>query len=472
MTNFISILEQSALKETDKITLRTLADYYNYKHPAELCSRSVFFTGNVGTGKTHLARALALSFLKPLLYFISEPLSRGKACKSIHDLGRHLEKGKEQILFLDDLDLALERNENDEIVPKDRLALMHILDTVNSDPGKILIITTNEGLDEPFLDRLGIRIYIDIPSVSHKMAFLRSKFQRHLTAALIRYLASNSIGYNYRDLPELVRLAYRLGGLSKVSIRKALQEYKPTQLYGFKVLTGIETTLNDIIGKEKLLKATTQFVRFHRQERWSQRLGIEQQGLLFHGPPGTGKTFMARAIAGELGYPLICVSGENVERFNRVREVIELGKRYRNCIIFIDEAEKVLGNARYGEDNPLIGEFNRVMDGADKANNGLIILAVNELARLGDAFRDRFMLMQFDPPSSEERWQFLRTKGKNLPFFVDYEYLTLKSKGMSFRDLSRLWNDLMYWHFETKEAINPLAISKILGTEEQEHMIG
>lgn len=55
MTNFISILEQSALKETDKITLRTLADYYNYKHPAELCSRSVLFTGNVGTGKTHLA---------------------------------------------------------------------------------------------------------------------------------------------------------------------------------------------------------------------------------------------------------------------------------------------------------------------------------------------------------------------------------------------------------------------------------
>ena len=123
---------------------------------------------------------------------------------------------------------------------------------------------------------------------------------------------------------------------------------------------------------------------------------------------------MTKALAGELGFPMVCVSANELCSNGVLRtlpRIINLGKRYQNCIIFIDEAEKLFGNARFGEDNYLMGEFNRLLDGInDDEVKSLFILAVNDFSRIGYALKDRMVHLEFSLPDFEERLLFIKQK--------------------------------------------------------------
>ncbi|MEE8371419.1 MAG: ATP-dependent metallopeptidase FtsH/Yme1/Tma family protein, partial [Sphingomonadales bacterium] len=112
--------------------------------------------------------------------------------------------------------------------------------------------------------------------------------------------------------------------------------------------TGIRVTFDDVAGIDEAKEEVEEIIEFLRDPHKFQRLGGKiPKGALLVGAPGTGKTLLARAIAGEADVPFFTISGSDfVEMFvgvgaSRVRDMIEQAKKNAPCIIFIDEIDAV-----------------------------------------------------------------------------------------------------------------------------------
>jgi SpoVK/Ycf46/Vps4 family AAA+-type ATPase len=321
-------------------------------------------------------------------------------------------------------------------------------------------MTTNNfyPLDEQMMDRIEVKIYVDFPDAKQKQMFLSKQYPQVLNRSLQTHIAEQSVGYNFRDLSELIKQAYRLGSsrITKTSISLALKEYKPSGLFGFNVVSDTGKTLKDVIGKKEILETVHHTTYFYQHRTLRDTLGVQRENLLmFHGPQGTGKTFMALAIAGELGLPLISIDAEMIHDrnpFHAVRRIMYIARRYQRCVLFVDEAEKLLGNGRFGEDSAVLGELHRCIDGdeGDGDIQAIVVFAVNELCRFGPTLLDRFTLVEFSFPSVSERKEYFQKKCDALPqdqdMGVTVEGLALRTETMSYRQLDRYWNDLISTH--------------------------
>jgi len=132
-----------------------------------------------------------------------------------------------------------------------------------------------------------------------------------------------------------------------------------------------------------------------------------------------------------------------------LRRVISLVETHPNAIVFIDEAEKLFGNHRYGEDTFLVGDFQELLDSAFKRSfKGTLILSMNEPQRFNPAFRDRFVEIEFPLPTHEERVQYLTEKTREHIPGLDIEMLSRRLEGGSYRELDRVWEELMVQYLE------------------------
>lgn len=462
-----TILEHISIEEQEKQALLNLQDYVKNKHPVELTDRIFLFHGFAGTGKTYLTTVLASSLQQEIVYNASIPLFPKPhiRCNSLHEVNTAFNPDKFQVIIIDDLNGWLYEDSSCAKAKEVYRELVSLINQVRNNSNKILIFTLNESYHENFLTEI-MNIHIDLPNEKQKEKYLSENFQEILTIKLREYLTNNSIGYTYRDLQEVIKLSSRLGKINQTSMEEALHHYKPKQLHGIKIKHST-TKLNDIIGKKEPLKIIKRLVNIYQKESLSQKLGLKRHNLLlFYGPAGVGKTFSAKALAGEIGYPLICVKITDIfDRYggSKVNSLMEMAKRYKNCVIFIDEADKLVGNSRNGADNQIIGELNAALDSADdKEINSILILAVNEMSRFGDAFKDRFVHVKFDLPSYEERKIFCSNKAEQAEVKIDTEFIARKTEKMSFRDLERLWNELMYSYLENGTEPNQEIINNIL----------
>ena len=488
LKEFYELLEKSSLSDVEKKDIIFIAEYFSHKHNPALSSRSFLFQGDVGVGKTYLAEKLLAALEKEVVTLGCADFSFKNTvkCSYLGEIPGKISNDKEQIIFLDDLNSLFKSNEYG-VDSEDKRDFMKILETVKRNPKKLLICTINEmsDLDDRMIDRIEVITSFEVPTEINKKEFLQNKFKTFMTSELVELVSHNSIGYNYRDLPEMIKLAYRLGNstISQESVKKALRIYRPTQLYGFSVYNGINTTLADVIGKKEAVKTVKRLVHIYKNEHLSQQLGLKRANLLlFQGQAGTGKTFMAKALAGELGFPLISAKagGFDMGVFETIQRITKLAKRYRNCVLFIDEAEKMFGNPRFEEDNMVLGELQRCLEGADgKEIRSVVILAVNDLDRFGEGIQDRFNIIKFNLPSYEDRLEFCKSKVENakekLKQEIDYNYLAQKTKDMSFREIDRFWNDLMFHYLENKNEINNETIAYLIkasGKEETDSMFG
>jgi cell division protease FtsH len=146
-------------------------------------------------------------------------------------------------------------------------------------------------------------------------------------------------------------------------------------------------TFDDVAGIDEAREELEEIVEFLRDPgRFSKLGGQIPKGALLVGSPGTGKTLLARAIAGEAGVPFFTISGSDfVEMFvgvgaSRVRDMFEQAKKNAPCIVFIDEIDAVgrhrghgLGNSN-DEREQTLNQLLVEMDGFE-ANEGIIIIA-------------------------------------------------------------------------------------------------
>jgi len=218
-------------------------------------------------------------------------------------------------------------------------------------------------------------------------------------------------------------------------------------------------TFADVAGIDEAREELEEIVEFLRDpQRFSKLGGQIPKGALLVGSPGTGKTLLARAIAGEAGVPFFTISGSDfVEMFvgvgaSRVRDMFEQAKKNAPCIVFIDEIDAVgrhrghgLGNSN-DEREQTLNQLLVEMDGFE-ANEGIIIIAatnrpdVLDPALLRPGRFDRQVVVPI--PDIEGREKILSVHMKKVPLAPDVNARTIArgTPGFSGADLANLVNE-------------------------------
>lgn len=218
-------------------------------------------------------------------------------------------------------------------------------------------------------------------------------------------------------------------------------------------------TFDDVAGIEEAKQELEEVVEFLKDPQKFQRLGGEiPRGALLVGSPGTGKTLIARAVAGEANVPFFTISGSDfVEMFvgvgaSRVRDMFEQGKKNAPCIIFIDEIDAVGRHrgAGYGGGNDereqTLNQLLVEMDGFE-ANEGVIILAatnrvdVLDPALLRPGRFDRQIHVPLPDVSGREAILDVHMKKVPLGNNVDPSVIARGTPGFSGAELANLVNE-------------------------------
>ena len=220
-----------------------------------------------------------------------------------------------------------------------------------------------------------------------------------------------------------------------------------------------KVTFNDVAGVEEAKEEVEEVVEFLKDPRKFSRLGGKiPRGCLLVGPPGTGTTLLARAIAGEAGVPFFTISGSDfVEMFvgvgaSRVRDMFEQGKKNSPCIIFIDEIDAVGRSRGAGlgggndEREQTLNQLLVEMDGFD-TNEGVIIIAatnrpdVLDPALLRPGRFDRQVVVSL--PDIIGREKILKVHSKKISMAPDVNLRTIArgTPGFSGADLANLVNE-------------------------------
>ncbi|MEK7307843.1 MAG: ATP-dependent zinc metalloprotease FtsH, partial [Nitrospirota bacterium] len=222
---------------------------------------------------------------------------------------------------------------------------------------------------------------------------------------------------------------------------------------------GIKVTFSDVAGIEEAKSDVQEVIDFLKDPSKFQKLGGKiPKGVLLVGAPGTGKTLLARAIAGEAGVPFFSISGSDfVEMFvgvgaSRVRDLFEQAKKSAPCILFIDEIDAVgrhrgagLGGG-HDEREQTLNQLLVEMDGFDP-NEGVIVLAatnrpdVLDPALLRPGRFDRQVIVP--QPDVKGRLEIIKVHAKKIPLAenVDLNTIARGAPGFSGADLANLVNE-------------------------------
>jgi len=256
-----------------------------------------------------------------------------------------------------------------------------------------------------------------------------------------------------------------------------------------------KVTFKDVAGVEEAEEELGEIIEFLKEPRKFTRLGGRiPKGVLLVGAPGTGKTLLARAVAGEADVPFFSISGSDfVEMFvgvgaSRVRDLFDQGKKHAPCLIFIDEIDAVgrqrgagLGGG-HDEREQTLNQLLVEMDGFD-SNEGIILIAATnrpdilDSALLRPGRFDRRVIVNM--PDVKGREEILGVHIRKIPLATDVnlQVLARTTPGFSGADLANLVNEaalLAARHGEDKVAMKDLESSKdkvLMGVERKSMII-
>ncbi|HEY3218557.1 MAG TPA: ATP-dependent zinc metalloprotease FtsH [Candidatus Limnocylindria bacterium] len=254
-------------------------------------------------------------------------------------------------------------------------------------------------------------------------------------------------------------------------------------------------TFEDVAGVDEAKQELTEVVEFLKYPEKFSTLGARiPRGVLLVGPPGTGKTMLARAVAGEAGVPFFSISGsEFVEMFvgvgaSRVRDLFDQAKRNAPCIVFIDEIDAVgrqrgagLGGS-HDEREQTLNQILVEMDGFDTGTNVIVLASTNRPDVLDPALLrpgrfDRQVVL--DRPDIKGRKAILEVHVRGKPLDKNVELLRIAqiSPGFSGADLANVVNEAAILaarrnkktiaHIDFEEALEKVA----LGPERRSRVI-
>lgn len=234
------------------------------------------------------------------------------------------------------------------------------------------------------------------------------------------------------------------------------------------LVENVETTLDDVEGIDNVKNEIEDVVDFLRNPTVYQEFGATvPRGVLLSGSPGTGKTLLARAIAGESNVPFIQCSGSDfIEVFvgvgaKRVRDMFTFAKKHQPCIIFIDEIDSIgkkRDNNNNSENDQTINQLLTEMDGFVKSNDIIVIAATNRIDILDDALLrpgrfDRKIEIALPNREGRERILRLHFNDKILNTCVDIHSTSQLTTGFSGAELANLANECAIYAVKKNKGI-------------------
>ncbi|MCC3763519.1 AAA family ATPase [Glycomyces sp. TRM65418] len=325
-----------------------------------------------------------------------------------------------------------------------------LVDEVLADPGEHAVVCTTarvEDVDTALRSRLEHEVVVPMPDTEARRDLL-VYFTRGMKVAedvKLESVAQRAPGYVASDLAVMVREAgvraamrAKDGGataLQPSDFDGALESVRPTSMSGDSVELG-GLTLADVGGMEDLKQTLTETVLWPLTYPDAfTRLGIEApRGILLYGPPGCGKTYIVRAVAGEGHANVLSVKGSELlnkwvgESEKNVRELFRRARQASPTLMFFDELDALApvrgGGTDGGTADRVVAALLTELDGAESLRDVVVVGATNRpdmidpaLLRPGRLER----LVYVPPPDARGRADILRANARNVPFADDVD---------------------------------------------------
>lgn len=466
--------------------------------------KGILMYGPAGSGKTLIARAVA-NETGSFFFLINGPEIMGKmqgeSESNLRKAFEEAEKNAPAIIFIDEIDAIAPKREKAQGEVEKRVVsqLLTLMDGINARSNVIVMAATNRpnSIDEALrrFGRFDREIDIGVPDEIGRLEVLRihTKNMKLDEDVDLEAIAKETHGYVGSDLAQLcteaamqcVREKMDLIdfeedtidaevldslGVSQDHFRSALTTQTPSSLRET-VAEVPDVNWDDIGGLEKVKQELQEVVQYpieHSDKFY--KFGQEpSKGVLFYGPPGCGKTLLAKAIANECQANFISVKGPELltmwfgESEANVRNIFDKARSAAPCVLFFDELDSI-AKARGGSQGDAGGASDRVinqilseMDGMNKKKNVFIIGATNRPDTVDPAIMRPGRLDQliYIPlPDEASRLSILKSSTRKSPLADDVSLgaLAKATKGFSGADLSEICQRAA--KYAIREAIN------------------
>ena len=452
--------------------------------------KGVLLYGPPGTGKTLLAKAVAGETNANFTY-LSGPEIIGKyygeSEERLREFFKQAEENTPSIIFIDEIDsIAPKREEVSGDVEKRIVSqLLTLMDGMKS-RGKVVVIAATNRPDslDPALRRPGRfdrEIEIGIPDEEGRLAILNihtrgmpidekvdlkaiSKITHGFVGADLEVLAKEAAMRSLRRImPEIDLDQEKISQeiLQKIQItnedfRDALKEVRPSALREVLIQTP-NVTWDDVGGLESLKEELREAIEWPIKHKDAfDYVNVETpKGILLHGPTGTGKTLIAKAVAKMTESNFISIKGPELlskwvgESEKGVREIFRKARLAAPCIIFLDEVDALVPRRGGSSDSHVtenvVSQILTEIDGLEELHNVLIIGATNRLDIVDPAILrpgrfDRIIEVPLPDAKGRSNIFKIHTKKKPLAKDVDLEKIVERTDGFSGAEIAAIAN--------------------------------
>ncbi|KAI9343633.1 P-loop containing nucleoside triphosphate hydrolase protein [Obelidium mucronatum] len=452
--------------------------------------RGILMFGPPGTGKTLIARAVA-NETGAFFFLINGPeiMSKmaGESESNLRKAFEEAEKNSPSIIFIDEVDSIAPKREktNGEVERRVVSQLLTLMDGIKARSNVVVMAATNRPNSiDPALRRFGRfdrEIDIGIPDPTGRLEILRihTKNMKLGDDVDLEQVASETHGYVGSDLASLcseaamqqIREKMDLIDLDEDTIEAEVLDSLAVSMENFRFSMGVsnpsalrETIVevpnvswDDVGGLEKVkqeLQETVQYPVEHPEK--FLKFGMNpSKGVLFYGPPGCGKTLLAKAIANECQANFISIKGPELltmwfgESEANVRDVFDKARSASPCVMFFDELDsiaKARGNSSGdggGSGDRVLNQMLTEMDGMNAKKNVFVIGATNRPDQIDPALLRPGRLDQliYIPlPDEHSRRQVLKAALRKSPISaeVNLDFMAKSTHGFSGADLTEI----------------------------------
>lgn len=425
--------------------------------------RGLLFYGPPGTGKTFLARTIAdvadAQFISLSLPDLKSP-NIGQSGQNVRSLWIEARKYQRTIIFVDECEGVFgKRGSLESDIMTNEIVLAFLaewgdgLTTHNSSVWVVGATNRRDLLDPAIISRFGAEVEIPLPDREQRKAILLSEMKKmNLNAPLPEFVVENTSGMSGRDIGQFIRNMVSLSRNPDESMFKEMLAKSKSK--GSTVVdenANWDSLVLEDGTKNKLIDLSAMLQNYEKLRQ--QKISLPK-GIMFFGPPGTGKTQIARTFANESKMAFIAASTADLkagyigQSGQKVKELFERARTSSPSILFLDEID-VIAPVRGGVGadqftSEIVAQLLQEMDGIKSHSSSVfVIAATNNLSSIDSAILSRFNeKVEIPLPDDLSRRKILEIMLKDREFIGDKDSLldqiAQNTLGLSGRDLKAI----------------------------------